>query len=104
MTSPTTSSRRPRIVSMSARAREGAREGSMVPKLPGLWRGVRRILRPVRGEWKRHENEEQHQEFGVAEVVLEEAGSEHRNRRGDGGGGQQALTRPIDEPPEAYEQ
>src|SRR4051812_29037202 len=40
-----------------------------------------------RCERQRDEHEEQHQEFGVAEVVLEESGRQHRGDGGEAGGG-----------------
>src|SRR5437660_10247247 len=75
--SPTMSTARPRARSSSVGRSAGA-AGMDDGRGGDAWGALRRV-------GQRHEDEEQHQELGVAEVVFEQSGREHRRDYGDAG-------------------
>src|SRR5262249_29499102 len=69
----------------SRRARSGVTGGSSMR------------IGALRGEWQRDDDEEEHEELGVAEVVLEHAGRQHGGDGGQCTGGEYpVLTAPED--------
>src|SRR5581483_11953364 len=84
--SPTTRIGTPRKRATSWRARSADSEGS------GITRGAsgERRLAERRGR-HRDEDQEQHQHFGVAEVVFEQSRGEERRCGGEAAGGEEPL-------------
>src|SRR5579864_7842038 len=75
ITSPTTRTGTPRNRAIRSDARRGSSGGSM----------------PIGGGGQRHEDQEEHQHFGVAKVVFEEARGQQRGDDPQGAGGQKAF-------------
>ena len=55
----------------------------------------RRCRRAIGGVGERHEQQEEHQELGIAEIVFEHAGGEHRDDAGQRRGGQRTAAATI---------
>src|SRR4051812_16666547 len=91
MASPTTSTCAPVKPAAIWRARSGVSGG-------------RNMIRARRGERQGDEDEEEHQELRVAEVVLEQPGAKHRRHGGQTSRRKHAISAATEQPEQGYQQ